>query len=56
MKRKLASCSSKGNLSYDVDLLRQPAVFRRQVIVHELLHLQVQEHGKQFKVLEVLHL
>lgn len=52
MKRKWASCSSKGNLTFDTDLLRQPAEFRRQVIVHELLHLKVPNHGKLFRSLE----
>ncbi len=56
MKRKWASCSSKGNLSFDVELLKQPAAFRRRVIVHELLHLKVPNHGKLFKALEELYL
>ena len=56
MKRKWASCSSKGNLSFDIDLLRQPAEFRRKVIVHELLHLKVPNHGKLFKELERAYL
>jgi predicted metal-dependent hydrolase len=30
-------------------LLAQPADFRRQEIVHELLHLRVPNHGKLFK-------
>jgi predicted metal-dependent hydrolase len=56
MKRKWASCSSKGNLSFDVELLHQPAAKRRQVIVHELLHLKVPNHGKLFKALEKMYL
>jgi predicted metal-dependent hydrolase len=51
MKRKWASCSSQGRLTFDTDLLRQPADFRREVIVHELLHFKVPNHGKLFKVL-----
>mgnify|MGYP001473033008 CR=1 FL=1 len=51
MKRKWASCSSKGNLSFSTDLLTQPAEFRAQVIVHELLHLKVPNHGKLFNAL-----
>jgi Protein of unknown function DUF45 len=31
--------------------LTQPADFRKQVIVHELLHLRVPNHGKLFKAL-----
>lgn len=56
MKNKWASCSSKGNLTFDTDLLYQPADFRRQVIVHELLHLKVPNHGKLFRVLERAYL
>ncbi len=52
MKRKWASCSNKGNLTFDTDLLYQPAEFRRQVIVHELLHLKIPHHGKLFRALE----
>lgn len=51
MKRKWASCSSRGRLTFDVDLLHQPPDFRREVIVHEPLHLKVPNHGKLFKAL-----
>ncbi len=51
MKRKWASCSSRGRLTFDTDLLRQPAAFRREVIVHELLHLKVPNHGPLFRAL-----
>ena len=51
MKRKWASCSSRGRLTFNTDLLRQPAAFRREVIVHELLHLKVPNHGPLFKAL-----
>lgn len=51
LKRKWASCSSRGRLTFDTDLLRQPADFRREVIVHELLHLKVPNHGRLFKAL-----
>jgi predicted metal-dependent hydrolase len=51
MRRKWASCSSKGRLTFNTDLLREPATFRREVIVHELLHLKLPNHGKVFKSL-----
>ncbi|MCS6885432.1 MAG: DUF45 domain-containing protein [Acidobacteriota bacterium] len=51
MRRKWASCSRKGRLTFDTDLLRQFAEFRREVIVHELLRLKVRSHGKLFKTL-----
>jgi predicted metal-dependent hydrolase len=56
MKRKWASCSSKGNLTFDTGLLRQPADVRRKAIVHELLHLKVPNHGKLFRLLERAYL
>ncbi len=51
MSRKWASCSSRGRLTFDSELLRQPAAFRAEVIVHELLHLKVPNHGKLFRAL-----
>ena len=56
MKHKWASCSSKGNLTFDTDLLQQPAEFRLKAIVHELLHLKVPNHGKLFRSLENAYL
>lgn len=56
MRKKWASCSSKGNLSFDVELLRQPPEFRRRVIVHELLHLRITGHTKLFKAMEKAYL
>ncbi|NLO89386.1 MAG: M48 family metallopeptidase [Clostridia bacterium] len=51
MKRKWASCSSKGRLTFDIDLLKQPTAFRAEVIVHELLHLKIPNHGPLFKAM-----
>jgi len=56
MKRKWASCSSAGRLSFSTDLLREPAASRREVIVHELLHLKVPNHGKVFRALQRAYL
>lgn len=49
MSRKLASCSSKGRLTFDSTLLERPKEFRSEVIVHELVHLRIPNHGKMFK-------
>jgi len=49
MQRKWASCSSRGRLTFDTALLRRDGAFGDYVIVHELLHLQVPNHGKLFK-------
>lgn len=51
MKSKWASCSSNGRLTFNTEILQQPATFRAEAIVHELLHLKVPNHGKLFKYL-----
>ena len=51
MKTKWASCSSSGRLTFNSEILSQPAQFRAEAIVHELLHLKVPNHGKLFKEL-----
>ena len=56
MKRKWASCSNGGNLTFNTELLNKPPDFRKRVIVHELLHLKVPNHGKLFKVLLEIYL
>jgi predicted metal-dependent hydrolase len=56
MRRKWVSCSSNGRLTFSTALLGEPAPFRREVIVHELLHLKVPNHGRVFKALLKAHL
>lgn len=56
MTRKWASCSSRGRVTFDVGLLEQRSAFRDEVIVHELLHLKVPNHGRLFKTLVRAHL
>src|SRR5688500_1441771 len=56
MRRKWASCSSRVRLTFNPHLRGEPASFRREVIVHELLHLKVLNHGKVFKALLKAHL
>jgi hypothetical protein len=51
MKRKWASCSSNGRLTFDLGLLRQPSKVRAEVIIHELLHLRLPNHGRLFRAL-----
>lgn len=48
MTRKWASCSPQGRVSFARDLLSQPVDFQDYVIVHELLHLRIRNHGKLF--------
>ena len=49
LKSKWASCSSNGRLTFNSEILNQPASFRAEAIVHELLHLKVPNHGRLFK-------
>jgi len=49
MTTKWASCSPKGWISLNRDLLKERAKLQEEVIVHELLHLKVPNHGKLFR-------
>lgn len=56
MKRKIASASSEGRLTFDVSLLDSPPDRRADAIVHELVHLKVGNHGRLFRSLVRAHL
>lgn len=49
MQRKWASISTNGRLTLNTDLLNLPEALTEFVIVHELVHLLVPNHGKLFK-------
>jgi predicted metal-dependent hydrolase len=51
MSQKWASRSSARYVCFSETLLQKPLVFQDYVIVHELLHLRVPNHGKLFKSL-----
>jgi len=53
MKRKWASVSTRGRLTLNAELAGKPPAFRREVIVHELVHLKLGhgKHGKLFRAL-----
>ncbi|MHB8481569.1 MAG: M48 metallopeptidase family protein [Nitrospiria bacterium] len=51
MTTKWASCSTGGRICLSKDLLKEDADFQEMVIVHELLHLRIPNHGKLFKSL-----
>jgi predicted metal-dependent hydrolase len=55
MTTKWGSCSARRRVCFATDLLEERAGFRRAVIVHELLHLAVPNHGKLFKSLMNAH-
>ena len=56
MTRKWASCSSAGTLSFNDELLVMARELGDYVIVHELLHFSVPNHGKLWKSLMRAHL
>jgi predicted metal-dependent hydrolase len=56
MDNKWASCSSNGHMHFSTDLLNLDPTLWDYVIVHELLHLTVPNHGKLFKALMRAHL
>lgn len=56
MRNKWASCSTKKCVSFSEDLLKEHQAFQEYVIVHELLHLRVPNHGKLFRSLMSLYL
>lgn len=51
MKNKWASCSTDGNLNFNSELLNLDKEIGNYVIVHELLHFRVPNHGKLWKSL-----
>lgn len=56
MRRKWASCSTAGTLSFNDELLGMDRKLGDYVIVHELLHFSVPNHGKLWKMLMRAHL
>lgn len=56
MRRKWASCSTLGTLSFNDELLTMDRELGDYVIVHELLHFSVPNHGKLWKALMRAHL
>jgi len=51
MTNKWASCSTDGNLNFNKELLDIDKELGEYVIVHELLHFNVPNHGKLWKSL-----
>ena len=56
MRNKWASCSTNGTLSFNDELLGMARDLGDYVIVHELLHFSVPNHGKLWKSLMRAHL
>jgi len=51
MTNKWASCSTKGWICFNTKLINKPRQLKDYVIVHELLHIKIPNHGKLFKTL-----
>ena len=56
MRNKWASCSTSGHLNFNAELLDLDQVLWDYVIVHELLHFSIPNHGKLWKSLMRAHL
>lgn len=56
MTNKWASCSTDGNLNFNKELLDLDKEIGDYVIVHELLHFNVPNHGKLWKSLMTAYL
>jgi predicted metal-dependent hydrolase len=56
MRNKWASCSTAGNYNFNLDLLEVERDLADYVIVHELLHSHVPNHGKLWKSMMLVHL
>lgn len=55
MVNKWGSCSARRVVTLSADLTRQPSSVQDIVIVHELLHLKIRNHGRVFKALMSAH-
>lgn len=47
-KKRWGSCSHQGNLSFTWRLIMAPLPIIDSVVVHELIHLEVKNHSKEF--------
>lgn len=56
MPNKWASCSTAGHFNFNAELLDLDEAVWDYVIVHELLHFSVPNHGKLWKSLMRAHL
>ena len=45
------SCSVRGNINLNINLVRLPAELRDYVLLHELCHLRHMNHGREFHAL-----
>lgn len=56
MTKKWASCSTNGYFTFNLELLGMECSLGEYVILHELLHYHVPNHGKLWKSLMSAHM
>lgn len=56
MTQKWASCSTTGYFTFNIELLGMERSLGEYVILHELLHYYVPNHGKLWKSLMSVHM
>lgn len=56
MNRKWASCSTTGYFTFNTELLGLEKSLGEYVILHELMHYHVPNHGKLWKSLMMVHM
>ena len=56
MQRKWGSCSRRGHITLNTALCWLPPRLAEYVVVHELAHLRVFNHSKDFKAVLAQHL
>jgi predicted metal-dependent hydrolase len=56
MTHKWASCSTSGRFTFDTGVLKLPPRLQDFIVVHELLHFHVPNHGRLWKSLMTAHL
>jgi hypothetical protein len=56
MTRKWASCSTNGYFTFNLELLGMDRSLGEYVILHELLHYCIPNHGKLWKSLMEAHM
>ena len=50
-KTRWGSCSSKGNINLNLNIVRLPRILQDYVLLHELCHLRHHDHGHAFHLL-----
>ena len=48
MKRRWGSCSSKGRITLNSEMIKIDDIFTEYVILHELCHLKHHNHGAEY--------